>query len=637
MKRLFKKIICASLLLIIGCVLKTNCVSAEVFAEITGGGNADSVYVAGNPDLYPIEYYDEKSESYKGLIPEMLNEISEKTGIDFTYILAGKKNSQESLFENNQVEIVTGITSEDTKFEGLDSVIVLKSEYNGETIDYSIGFTKLMSKEKKEKISAAISEINDTKMVGWLVGNAKADLLTSQKTFAFIILIGIVVIVLALIIATIVMVKKHRKKTAIDRLIDVKTGVGNSDYYTYAFENFIGEQAKNLYNLAYISFETTFFKDNKNELIIEEIDKYAATKLSASLVEGDYLAHFKNGVFVLLFQAENKEISENRIEELLSNVNSYISEYINDWDKTMRVGYCRFCDCPGIDAETAIYNAKQGYIYAESNNLPYYVGTKSQIAINKKNQRLMEQIDDALKDGDFKTYLQFFLDGETNKFCGAEVLSRWQNREYGLLRPDEYMDVLTKSKKIVDHDYRIFEEVCKILEGWNKPPFDKLFLTCNFTRISVTLTDFTEKIAEISNKYSFSHDRLIIEITESASKFDAEIISENIKKIHNLGFKVAIDDMGTGFSSLSDIYDNKIDIVKIERDFIATCVTERRWCMLSDLILLIHNAGAKVVCEGVETEEQFNMLKDMKCDIMQGFYHSRVLPFSECERFFLSF
>lgn len=108
---------------------------------------------------------------------------------------------------------------------------------------------------------------------------------------------------------------------------------------------------------------------------------------------------------------------------------------------------------------------------------------------------------------------------------------------------------------------------------------------------------------------------------------------QNLKKVRDLDFRVDIDDMGAGFSSLVDIYDNLVDLVKIERDFLLSCDSERRQRMLRDMISLIHNSGAKVICKGIETEAQQKMLEQIECDMMQGFYHSRVLPLSECENF----
>lgn len=99
-----------------------------------------------------------------------------------------------------------------------------------------------------------------------------------------------------------------------------------------------------------------------------------------------------------------------------------------------------------------------------------------------------------------------------------------------------------------------------------------------------------------------------------------------------MGFGIAIDDIGTGFSSIADIYDNEIDLVKINKEFISACTGARRQTMLSDIITLVHHSGARVICEGVETERQVAMLSEIGCDMMQGYYFSRVIPKSECAR-----
>ncbi len=631
MNKLFKKItVSASVLLILA--FSGVSVFAEVFTEKTGGGNSESLYVAGNPDLYPIEYYDSESGTYKGLIPDMLSEVSKKTGISFTYILSGNTDERKSLYENNQVELVTSVPLNDGDFENMEKVTVFTAEYTGETVDYCIGFTGLLDDTQKESIIAALADISQSKKSGWLINNAESDLLQSKKAYLLLFSAVILIIAAAAVTVIVVLVKKRRRKIKADEMVDAETGVGNAKYYANAFENLISEQAKNLYNLAYFSFDVKRYDNTESGVAVKDIEKYAATRLSQLLNSREYLSRISDGVFVLLFQAENNTAADKRASDLVFSVNKYIAEFVNDND-VFKAGYCSFCDNIGIDAETAVYNAKQGYLYAVANSLPYYAGTKSQIAKNKKSEKLAAQIDTALEKGEFKAYLQLFANSKTSEYCGAEVLSRWQNGMYGLLRPDEYIGVLNETGKIVEHDYKIFEEVCAILERWSRPPFDKLFLSCNFTRLSVSNPEFSEKLAAVAEKYDFARNRLVVEITESSLNVNSKTVSENIKQLRKFGFMVAIDDMGAGFSSLADIYDNEVDIVKIERSFVTSCVTDRRRQMLRNIISLIHSAGARVICEGAETEQQVDMLKSIDCDIIQGFYYSRVLPFSECENF----
>ena len=604
---------------------------AEVFTEKTVGGSADSIYVAGNPDLYPIEYYDSATDTYKGLLPDLFHEVSEKTGMDFTYISAGKVNEQKSLYFNNQVEIVSAIPSNSNKFKDIETISVFTVEYDDKTVDYCIGFTKLLSDTQKESIIAALSDISQQQKSGWLIRNAEKDFFASKRNFYLI--ISAVMLVLAAVIVSVIVIfaKKRRCKAKIEEMIDTKTGIGNAEYYVYAFEKLISEQAKNLYHSAYISFDTSRYHSNSTASV-SDIEKYAAAKLSQLQSSCEYLSRISDGVFLLLFQAENSNIADKRVSDLVFSVNKYISDLTKESD-VFKAGYCSFYDNPGIGSEMAVYNAKQGYLHAVSNALPYAMGTKSRIEKNRKEQIWASQIDNALENGEFKAYIQLFTDSKTSKFCGGEVLSRWQNSSYGLLRPNEYIDILDKSGKIVEHDYKIFEEACAILEKWNRPPFDKLFLSCNFTRNSVSVPEFSNKLIAISEKYDFARNRLAVEITENSLSINSTTVSENIKQLRNFGFMVAIDDMGAGFSSLADIYDNEVDIVKIERSFVASCITRRRREMLSNIISLIHNAGAKVICEGAETQQQVDMLKNIDCDIIQGFYYSRVLPVNECEKY----
>lgn len=635
MKRTLKKAT-ATLAVFLIFTFSVQSVFAEVYTEKTGGGKADTLYIAGNPNLYPIEYFDQSTKTYKGVIPEMLKEISQKTGIGFTYISADGKDNRKSLYKNSQIEIVSAVTSAESDFRDMEKAVVLSTKSGENGLDYYLAFTEVLHPELKATITSAIAEISDSQKNAWLIDCAKTDLAKSNRQMLLAVIIGAVL--LFSVIITVVLRHKAKKKreTLAIRMTDTVTGVGDGDYYLYAFENLITEQSKNLYCSAYIAFNGTLIEERQKILGIADIEKYIATKLTKLITDREYLSKIAQGTFLLLFQAESESVAESRVAEITATVNDYLANYTNGEKSLVKTGYCRFCDDIGIDAETAVYNAKQGYLYALNNSLSYHIGTKAQIEINKKQNTLLAQVYTALQNGEFKIYLQFLVDAKTDKICGAEVLSRWHNSEYGLLHPNEYIDILSESGKVIEHDYKIFEQLCAALQKWSDPPFNNLFLSCNFTRLSISNKGFAKKLAVIAKKYNFAHNRLLIEITENSLTTNREIVSENIKQLSMFGFKVAIDDMGTGFSSLADIYDNEIDIVKIEREFVSSCVTERRKQMLCNIIFMVHNAGAKVICEGIENAEQQEMLKSIDCDILQGYYNSRVLPFAESEKFYIS-
>lgn len=603
---------------------------ADVTSASLGAGRSDSVFVAGNPAAFPFEFFDEDAKSYRGIVPDLLGIISEQTGIPFTYIAAGAEDRQAELVQNRQVELATAVMGEDAELYS-ELIPVMSYQSGDEANTVYIAFTDIVSEYDKNNIKTALSQIPIEELNGLMLSYTQADSDTSLH-----LLLGVIVLSVLLLVggaALYIVRKKKRKKETLESMVDPHTGVGNDSYYLYAFDGLISEQAKNLYCAAYIAFEWDKAEGLYGRTACEEIEKYAAAHLNTLTASAEYLSRIKDGVFVLLFQSESLERCERRAQEIAESLNRYMEGFNAEWIALFRTGVARLCEHPGCTAETAVFYARQGYVYAESNRLLYGISSKETVSENEKRTKLYQQLSDAFKNREFKIFIQFIVDGKSGKVCGGEVLSRWQNPQLGLLKPQAYLELLKESGKIVEHDYHVFDKVCRQLALWQAPPYDELFLTCNFTRASLSDKDFGENIRRIAEKHPFSRDRLVIEMTEDTLGESSEFISQNLEKVRGLGFRVAIDDMGAGFSSLADIYDNPVDLVKIERDFLSSCNSERRQRMLRDMILLIHNSGAKVICEGVETQAQQKLLEQIECDMMQGFYHCRVLPLSECENY----
>lgn len=369
MNNVLKKTICFLAAAIISCSLCVSEASAEVFTASISGGKTGSVYIAGNPDLYPIEYYDAATETYMGLIPDMLEIVSEKTGIDFTYISADKENKQRNLYKNNQVELVTAIMYDDASFKDAEKITVLTAKDRGETVKYCIAFTDVLDEATEEKIEKALAEISDSQKASFIIEHAQTDVAASRRQRTIITTAVMAVLAAAAAIAAYIIMRKKKEAARLECMIDRNTGIGNADYYLYAFEHLISEQSKNLYNLAYIAFDTDAFGERKCGMTIGSIEKYAASKLNQYAAAMEYVSYADEGVFLFLFQAESAEAAEQRVSEILMGINIYISELANGCDDLFKAGYCRFFEHVGVNAETAVYNAKQGYTYAEKHNI----------------------------------------------------------------------------------------------------------------------------------------------------------------------------------------------------------------------------------------------------------------------------
>ena len=238
-----------------------------------------------------------------------------------------------------------------------------------------------------------------------------------------------------------------------------------------------------------------------------------------------------------------------------------------------------------------------------------------------------------LENNEFKMYLQFIVDSKNKKIVSAEALSRWDNPREGLIGPVGYIGHMEEMGLISKHDFYMFELACRQLEEWKNTEYKDVSISCNFTRITLSEEDCVDKLKEISEKYDFDKSKLAIEITEDSIEKNRELAQRNVKLCKELGFKIYLDDMGCGYTSLASLFDYPIDTVKIDREILLKTNTKRGRKLFSGIISLIHSIGVSVICEGVETEEQNELMAESNCDYVQGWYYSKASPLKECEMF----
>ncbi|MBR6633802.1 MAG: EAL domain-containing protein [Clostridia bacterium] len=251
----------------------------------------------------------------------------------------------------------------------------------------------------------------------------------------------------------------------------------------------------------------------------------------------------------------------------------------------------------------------------------------------QEEKRVDESILKGIENNEFKMYLQFVVDNKTKKIISAEALSRWDNPEKGIIGPGNYIGSMEESGLISKHDFYMFELACRQLEKWSNTEYKDISISCNFTRITLSEEDCIDKLKAISEAYSFDKSKLAIEITEDAIEKDRETAKKNVRLCKELGFKIYLDDLGSGYTSLANLCDYPIDIVKIDRDILLKTVTKRGRELFWGIIALAHNLNMSVICEGVETEEQNTLISESDCDYIQGWYYSKPLPLEACEAF----
>ncbi len=249
-------------------------------------------------------------------------------------------------------------------------------------------------------------------------------------------------------------------------------------------------------------------------------------------------------------------------------------------------------------------------------------------------QQITNELASAIADGQIIPYLQpqYAADGRLE---GGEVLVRWNHPVEGLLSPFKFIPIFEKNGLIATIDAYIWEEACKILNGLAKKNdgHEKLNLSINISPKDFYFLDIYQVITGLVEKYGVSPNRLHLEITESSVMNNA---TEHIKQINSLrdyGFTVEMDDFGSGYSSLNMLKDMPVDILKIDMVFLGkTADFKKSKIILSSIVNMANNLDMPQITEGVETREQFDMLKAMGCKLFQGYFFSKPVPLDEFEK-----
>ena len=249
-------------------------------------------------------------------------------------------------------------------------------------------------------------------------------------------------------------------------------------------------------------------------------------------------------------------------------------------------------------------------------------------------QQITSELTNAIAGGQIIPYLQpqYAADGRLE---GGEVLVRWNHPTEGLLSPFKFIPIFEKNGLIATIDAFIWEEACKILKGWSdkKDGHEKLNLSINISPKDFYFIDIYEKITGLVEKYGISPNKLHLEITESSVMNNA---AEHIKQINSLrdyGFTVEMDDFGSGYSSLNMLKDMPVDVLKIDMVFLGkTSDYTKSKIILNSIVNMANNLEMPQITEGVETREQFDMLKAMGCKLFQGYFFSKPVPLAEFEK-----
>lgn len=253
-------------------------------------------------------------------------------------------------------------------------------------------------------------------------------------------------------------------------------------------------------------------------------------------------------------------------------------------------------------------------------------------AILKKilqEQKVIGSFDEALKDGQFKLYLQPLV-GQNGHVIGAEALARWCKPDGTVIMPADFIETLENAGLIQKLDVYIWEFAVRQLSAWKKAGMGHLTISVNMSAKDFYSVDVYDVLTGLVRKYDVDSSMLRLEITETALLVEPDKSDAIVSKLRQSGFLVEIDDFGKGYSSLSLLKNIQADVLKIDMSFLREIRDrERSRIILKSVISLAESLGMEVITEGVETERQLQALSEMGCSHFQGFYFSHPIPIDE--------
>ncbi len=251
--------------------------------------------------------------------------------------------------------------------------------------------------------------------------------------------------------------------------------------------------------------------------------------------------------------------------------------------------------------------------------------------ITQDDKVILAEIEEAMQSHELQAYYQPLYDALTNKMVSAEALVRWVKKDGTVVSPAYFIPVLEKCDAILNVDWYILESSCKLLRYQIDNALNPIPISVNFSRMHLVYeNDISERLSRTVDSYNLEHKWIEIEITETAFINQPEAVASLVKDIRDLGFKVAIDDFGSGLSSLSFVKEVEVDTLKIDRSLLSkNCETEKERILLESIFNFAHRLKLTTVAEGVETSEQLGFLRTCDCKKIQGFLFARPEPITE--------
>lgn len=430
----------------------------------------------------------------------------------------------------------------------------------------------------------------------------------------------------------------HKKELYYRRLAmtDELTGVWNRNKFIKEAERILNRNKQKSYYL--ISTDIDKFKyinDTFGYSTGDELLKEEARQFSKIFGENGCFARIAADEFVGLAECSETDSKEEELSRKLdtfeNNMRNYSNQYfriqikmglykIEKRENDIRITEC--IDRANIAKKRIKGNLNQTIAYFDSE-------TARRSALENEIEGKMEK---ALENKEFCVYYQPKYNLVTEEIEGAEALVRWIDPDRGMIGPDVFIPLFEKNGFIIRLDFFVYEEVCRHLKKWISEGRKVVPVSVNVSRAHLGTPNFIPDLAALLKKYEIPVELIELELTESVFSKNEQAVKRMVVLLKNMGFHISIDDFGSGYSSLNLLRQIPADVLKIDRGFLGEVeASVKSRIIVSQVVSMARKLNIHTVCEGVETKKQADFLREIRCEIAQGFLFSKPVPMEEFE------
>ena len=578
------------------------------------------IYVAGNPDAYPLEYFDKDTQTYAGVIPKLLAEFSDQSTYEIVYYEADGTDHREELAQQKQVDLFSGYEAEEEQLENTGVVTLFPGENA-----YTLYFTEAAPDAFQSNLRAYLEQVSPAEVTGLLMASVETPPNTQGMYWTMGAMGAALLVMAAVLLLTVRRYRRRLKESQQNVETDETTGLGNMEYLERYYKQYINDKNRILYQAVYFYVDTDRLRRLSSGQETDEFLRYCAVVLGEYTQDSDILARVSEHGFIMLKLTGGTDKTDAWLTAILDRIHDYAKLYGKPYETNIYAGIYAL-RAEDRDLNEIIFQASQGAYGAEKEDCRYLRCSKGMMDQFMQERHLRASIEQAFAQKEFQLYIQFYVDAANFAVVGGEALSRWKHPQKGVLLPSMFIPLMEREKMISRFDYYCLKEVCFFLKGLLKEGVDTFFVSCNFSRDTFAAADFVQKVQEIMNGFTFPRELLILEITESVSVRNAAQIRQNIIALKKYGVRVALDDFGEGFTSFYDLQKYPIDGIKLDKGLVDHVTTPIGTAILKAMIQVGHELNMTILAEGVETDEQVRAQQEIHCDVIQGFRFSHPMP-----------